>query len=116
MKFPDWRQWLPTSDLEKDLGEVKRLTVKYLREETIDPLRAAGRFALFGALGSAFVAIGAALVMLGVLRFLQDQFPVLDGTLSWIPYLVVAALGLMGAALALWRVVAGAGKKRLGGE
>jgi hypothetical protein len=112
VKLPSWRALLPASSLERDASEVKRLAIKYVKEETLDPLKGAGRFALFGAIGSVFVAVGAALLLLGSLRFLQEQFPVFRGTLSWIPYLALAVLAAAVAGLALWRVVAGAGERR----
>ena len=66
------------------------VAVRYVKEETLQPLKATGRFALFGALGSVFVGFGVVLLLLAVLRFLQEQFEVFRGTLSWIPYLIVA--------------------------
>jgi hypothetical protein len=52
-------------------------------------------------------------MLLGALRFLQEQFRVLDGTLSWLPYLIVVVLAALVAALTAWRIVSGTAKKRL---
>jgi hypothetical protein len=52
-------------------------------------------------------------MLLGALRFLQEQFPVLDGTLSWLPYLIVVVLAALVVALTLWRIVSGTAKRRL---
>jgi hypothetical protein len=38
---------------------------------------------------------------------------VLDGSLSWLPYVIVAVLALIVMALTAWRVVSGTAKRRL---
>jgi hypothetical protein len=113
MKAPSWRSVLKGNSLQRDLTEIRDLALKYVKEETLDPLKATGRFALFGALGSVFVSLGVGLLLLGVLRFFQEQFAVFRGTLSWIPYLIVAALAVLVIALTLWRVTSGAGPRRI---
>ena len=60
-----------------------------------------------------FVGFGAAMLLLGALRFLQEQFRVLDGSLSWLPYLIIAVIALVVMALTLWRIVSGSAKRRL---
>jgi flagellar biosynthesis protein FliQ len=52
-------------------------------------------------------------LLFGALRFLQEQFRVLDGTLSWIPYLIVVVLAAVIIALTIWRIVSGTAKRRL---
>ncbi len=112
MKLPSWRKLAAGAGIQRDLGEIRDLVVRYVKEETVQPLKDLGRFVAFGALGSVFVGLGTVLLLVGALRYLQWQFPVLDGTLSWIPYLVVAVLAILVIALALWRVVSGAAKRR----
>ncbi len=68
---------------------------------------------LWGTVGSIFVGFGAVLLLFGSLRYLQWQFPVLDGSLSWLPYVIVAVLALIVMALTAWRVVSGTAKRRL---
>lgn len=113
MKLPSWRKMVSGAGLQRDLGEIRDLVVRYVKEETLQPLKDLGRFVAFGAVGSVFVGLGTVLLLVGALRYLQWQFPVLDGSLSWIPYLVVAVLAALVIALALWRVVSGAAKRRL---
>jgi len=67
----------------------------------------------WGSAGSLLVGFGVSLMLLGALRFLQEQFPVLDGTLSWLPYLIVVVLAALVVALTLWRIVSGTAKRRL---
>ena len=50
-------------------------------------------------LGSLLVGFGYFFLLFGALRFLQEQFKVLDGTLSWIPYLIVVVLAAIIIAL-----------------
>jgi uncharacterized membrane protein len=52
-------------------------------------------------------------MLLGVLRFLQEQFRVLDGTLSWLPYLIVVVLAALVVVITFWRIVSGTAKRRL---
>ncbi len=113
MKGPAWMKVLRGSSIREDLEEVGAVAVRYVKEETLEPLKATGRFALFGALGSVFVGFGVVLLLLAVLRFFQEQFEVFRGTLSWIPYFIVAGVALVVLSLTAWRVVAGAGPRRL---
>lgn len=113
MKSPLWRKALRGAPFQRDLEEVKRLAIQYVKEETLQPLKDTGRFALYGSFGSLFVGFGVALLLLALLRFFQGQFEVFRGTLSWIPYFIVAIAALLVLALALWRVTSGAAKRRL---
>lgn len=113
MKAPSWRKVLRGNPIQRNVEEIRDLAWKYVKEETLVPLKATGRFALFGAVGSVFVALGVGLILLAVLRFFQEQFRVFHGTLSWIPYLIVAALALVVLAFTLWRISAGAGERRV---
>jgi hypothetical protein len=108
-----WRKFLWGASLQRDVNEIRDLIIQYVKEETVKPLKDLGRFVLWGSLGSLFVGFGAVLLLVGALRYLQWQFPVLDGSLSWIPYLIVAALAILVIALAAWRIVSGTAKRRL---
>ena len=50
-----------------------QLTVDYLKQEVVDPLRGLGRFLYMGIAGSFFLAFGLLLMLLGVLRLLQTE-------------------------------------------
>lgn len=113
MKKPSWRQFLRGASLKRDLQELRAIAVRYVKEETVQPLKDMGRFAAFGAIGSLFVGFGTVLILLGILRFLQEQFRVLNGSLSWIPYLVVVVCAAGVIALTAWRIVSGTTKRRL---
>jgi len=113
VKRSTWRKLLRGNSVQRDLDEIKALALRYIKEETIQPIKEMGRFVLWGAVGSLLVGFGYLFLLFGALRFLQDQFKVLDGTLSWIPYLVVVVLAALVIALTVWRIVSGTAKRRL---
>jgi flagellar biosynthesis protein FliQ len=113
MKKAAWRKIVRGSTIQRDLEEIKDLAVQYIKEETVQPLKDLGRFVAWGTAGSLLVGFGVALMLLGALRFLQEQFRVLDGTLSWLPYLIVVVLAALVVALTVWRIVSGTAKRRL---
>jgi len=115
MKKPPWRKLIRGATIQRDVEEIRDLFVKYVKEETVQPLKELGRFVLYGTIGSLFVGFGVTMLLLGVLRFLQEQFRVFNGSLSWLPYLIVALIAALVAALTLWRIVSGAAKRRLQG-
>ena len=92
---------------------VVDLVIRYLKQETVGPLQALGRFVAYGTIGSVFLGIGLVLLLVAVLRALQEETAVFHGNLSWIPYLIVAVLAVAIIALAAWRVVSGPAKRRL---
>lgn len=113
MKKSTWRKFMRGNSMQRDLDEIKDLAFKYIKEETIQPIKQMGRFVAWGAAGSVLVGFGYFFLLFGALRFLQEQFKVLDGTLSWIPYLIVVVLAGIIIALTLWRIVSGTAKRRL---
>ncbi len=91
-----------------------QLTVDYLKQETIAPLRGLGRFLYMGIAGSFCLAFGILLILLGVLRLLQTETgTALTGDWSWVPYAAVAVLGLAVIGVAAWRITAGPGQQKL---
>jgi len=113
VKKPSWRKFVRSNSIQRDLEEIKDLAVKYIKEETIQPVKDLGRFVAWGTAGSLLVGVGCTLILFGSLRFLQEQFKVLDGTLSFIPYLIVAALAALMIAFTVWRIMSGTAKRRL---
>jgi hypothetical protein len=91
-----------------------QLTVDYLKQETVQPLKGLGRFLYMGIAGSFFLAFGILLILLGVLRLLQTETgTALKGDWSWVPYAAVVVLGLAVIGVAVWRITAGPGKEKL---
>lgn len=112
MKNSSWRRFLRGASLRGDFEEIKRIFLRYVKDETIQPLKDLGRFVAFGVLGSVFVALGSILLLLGGLRFLQE-FRILDGSLSWLPYLIIAVVCVAIFSLTAWRIVSGTAQRRL---
>jgi len=102
------------SDRSRDVSpdELANLVVDYVKQETVEPVQALGRFLTWGIAGSAAIALGTVLLLVGTLRILQTETG-LTGNLSWIPYLIVFVLGVGVMALAAWRVTAGPAQRRL---
>src|ERR1700677_1036040 len=72
-----------------------QLTVDYLKQETIVPLKGLGRFLYMGIAGSFFLAFGILMILIGILRLLQTETgTTLTGNWSWVPYAVVVLLGI----------------------
>jgi hypothetical protein len=91
-----------------------QLTVDYLKQETVEPLKGLGRFLYMGIAGSFFLAGGILLILIGVLRLLQTETgTALTGDWSWVPYAVVVVLGIAVIGVAAWRITAGPGQEKL---
>jgi phosphotransferase system glucose/maltose/N-acetylglucosamine-specific IIC component len=94
-----------TKTNDNPVSEVVTLVKTYVKQNTVDELKPALRFLGFGIPGAVVSAIGGVLVLLGVLRLLQGA----DGErfsrgFSFLPYVIVVVLSLVGAALAVWRM------------
>ena len=85
------------------ISELRDLVVAYAKQETIDPLKALGRFVAFGLAGAVCISLGTFLVALGGLRALQTTEH-LEGNWSWLPYLIVVAFCLIVAGIAASRI------------
>ncbi len=98
-------------------GDARRdavsLVIAYVKQETLDPLKALGRFVLFGVVGSIAIAVGTIMLLLAGLRVLQTETGTFHGNLSWVPYLIVAAAALAVIGLSLWRIVSGPAARRI---
>jgi hypothetical protein len=89
---------------EDDDGIIE-LVKAYAKQETLGPLKGAGRWLAFGAAGSLLLGLGLFLLLLGGLRFLQTKFDTtFDGAWSWAPYLIVAAVAAVVLGVAFSRV------------
>jgi hypothetical protein len=90
-----------------------KLTLEYLKQETLEPLKGLARFLLWGLVGSIAIAVGVLLLLVGVLRILQGETgTALTGHWSWVPYFSVGLIGIVVAAVAGWRITAGPGRAR----
>lgn len=86
------------------VSDVVDLVKDYAKQETLGPLKGAGRWLALGSFGAAFIGTGLVVILLGVLRLLQTELNAFDGGFSWVPYFVVLALSLGLARVSLSRV------------
>jgi hypothetical protein len=99
--FPD----APESADDGSIGQLVQLVKDYARQETLGPLRGAGRWIGVGIAGSVIMAFGLAFLVLAVLRMFQYEFDTFD-TRGWslLPYVFALIVCVLAAALAAWRI------------
>ena len=86
-------------------AEIVDMVVAYARQETIEPLRGAGRWILWGVVSMTLVSVGMVLVALGLLRLVQDlSSDVFDGAWSFVPYVVGTVFAMVVVGIALFQV------------
>lgn len=89
-----------------ELGDVVDLVKQYARQETLGPLRGAGRWIAFGIAGAISLSVAAVFAVLGVLRLLQNEFaPTFAGRwMSLVPYLVAIVTSLVVIGVTISRI------------
>ena len=100
-----------SEDLPTLVSELWDLVVRYAKQETLDPIKALGRYLRWGLAGAVLLAVGVPLLLLGALRAVElETSPHLGGTLSWVPYLAVMVVSAVIVALLVRGI--GADKRR----
>jgi hypothetical protein len=98
-----WRQ--RSSDRSASIGDVTTMVTDYAKQEVLGPLRGAGRWLAFGTIGALLIAVGSSFLLLGLLRLLQTEWSrSATGSLSWLAYLIVMTVGILGIVLAVSRI------------
>jgi len=78
---------------QETVRELQSLVVSYAKQETVEPLKALGRYAGFGFAAALLIGTGVVFIEIGLLRLLTDQTgTALTGNFSWVPYAVVVAV------------------------
>ncbi len=95
--------------MQFDPVETYELVRDYAKQETIGPLRGAGRWLAFGLMATFFLSVGIVICLIGVLRLSQDLvlnvwFPQRADGLSFVPYLLTLVVGVAVSAVAWSRV------------
>lgn len=91
-----------TADVVQDIWQ---LTKDYARQETVDPLKALGRFIGFGLAGALLLGLGTMFLSLALLRALQNETgDVFDGYFTWAPYAITLLVAVILAAWAASRI------------
>ncbi|MDA8117371.1 MAG: phage holin family protein [Actinomycetota bacterium] len=76
--------------------ELRSTVIAYVKQETLGPAKALGRYLAFGVAGAITILLGVSLLLLALLRLLQTETgTAMTGNLSWIPYLLVAVAGAL---------------------
>ncbi len=57
------------------IGQTVQLVKDYARQETLGPLKGAGRWIAFGIVGAVLIGLGTAFLALGLLRMVQTEWP-----------------------------------------
>jgi hypothetical protein len=100
MADPPQPQSQPDRNHERaSIGEVVEFVKTYARQETLGPLKGAGRWLALGTAAAVLLGLGLTLLVLGLLRLLQTEWErSATGRLSWLSYLIVlaAVVGLLG--------------------
>lgn len=89
-----------------NIGEVVDLVKGYVQQETIGPLRGAGRWLAYGSAGAILLACAASMLVLGVLRLLQNEFSSTfdDRWMSLLPYVAGLAVCVVVIGIAVSRI------------
>ena len=95
--------------MQFDPVETYELVRDYAKQETVGPLRGAGRWLAFGLIGGFFIAVGIVVLLLAVLRVTQDLvlhawWPEKADGLSFVPYVVTLLVGVLVSAVTLSRI------------
>ena len=93
--------------------ELWELVVLYFKQETVVPLKALGRYVALGVAGSILMGFGVVFCTVAALRALQVATDAFDGDWTWVPYLIVVAALLIGAAIT-WKALSLAKARALG--
>lgn len=82
-----------------------QLVKDYARQETVGPIRGAGRWMAFGAAGAVLIGVATILLMLAAVRMLQTETDAFDGRwMSLIPYVIAIVIAGTVIAIAITRI------------
>jgi hypothetical protein len=92
-------------DEATSIGGVIDLVKAYAQQETIGPLKGAGRWLAMGAAGAALLGVGLSYVLLGLLRLIQTEWDwAASGSWSWLAYLLVFVVCVLLIVLTVSRI------------
>ena len=93
------------SKQDASLGEVIDFVKNYAKQETLDPLKGAGRWLAFGAAAAFTMGLGLLIVLLGLLRMFQTELETLaEWQWSWAAYGITLVVTVALLAITLLRV------------
>ena len=88
------------------IGQVIDLVKEYARQETLGPIKGAGRWLAAGAAGAVLIGTGCVLLVLGALRMVQNEYgkSFRGSWVSLLPYLFALVVSVLVMAVAAWRI------------
>jgi hypothetical protein len=88
------------------LGQTVELLKEYAKQETLGPLKGAGRWIALGLAGAIAIGVGTAFLVLGLLRMVQTEWPgTFEGRwMTLLPYLFGFLFCALVLALAVSRI------------
>jgi hypothetical protein len=88
------------------VGELIDMVKEYARQETLGPLKGAGRWIGYGIAGAILISSGVGFLVLGVLRMIQAEWPsTFEGRwMSLLPYLFGLVFCIIVSSIAFSRV------------
>lgn len=95
-----------TLSTSEQFNETVQMVKTYALQETVDPLKTAGKWIGFGLVGAVLIGFATALLTLGLLRLVQTEWPGTFGGrwTSLLPYLFAFLLCVLVASLAFSRI------------
>ena len=89
-----------------DIGQVVDLVKDYVRQETLGPIKGAGRWLGRGVAGAVLIGTGCVFLVLGALRMIQNEFgrSFRGQWMSLLPYLFAFVVSLAVMGVAAWRI------------
>jgi hypothetical protein len=86
----------PSRQQRASVNDVIEVVKAYALQEIVDPLKGLGRWIGAGIAGAILLGLGLLLLLLGLLRLLQDVGDdVFDGNWSFVPYVIVLVLTVL---------------------
>ena len=96
MTAPQTDRPRPRRDEPSSFGDVVQVVRAYAEQETLGPLKGAGRWLAMGVIGALLLGLGLVYLLLGLLRLIQTQWTtVATGGWSWVPYMIVLVACLL---------------------
>ena len=103
--MPDKDRSTPKGD--PGIGQVIELVKDYARQETLGPIKGAGRWLARGVGGAVLIGTGLVLLVLGALRLMQNEYgrTFRGSWMSMVPYVIAFVVSVLVMAVAAWRIV-----------
>jgi hypothetical protein len=88
------------------ISQVIDLVKDYARQETLGPIKGAGRWLAAGAAGAVLLGTGCVFIVLGVLRMVQNEYgrSFRGSWVTMLPYVFAFVASLLVIGVAAWRI------------